>query len=428
MTPGRKALVFNLSCLSYFTVTVCILYLFLWGVWATDDHKAGMVTGIIIGSFFPFISLRYFYLNYLTDNQESQSILGWVGPSLLLHIIIVFGFLITVSITVNRNHYTSSMFTGFYEYGKIYKSFQEKESLILKDPGGFFAAHTQENGQQMTFTDFKDFYAAYFTDSQTGLTQDQDDPPNQYETYAILAHRINKIPAVIALTFGFLGALIFCLMDALVRMNQSDLYPKTYISYNIRIVVSASIALILSFSIMDDWPIIFSALIFFFIGYFPERAIKYCDEKITKFLGIKTTEYKPTPLTSIQGLSNEKAMRFRDIGIEDVQNLAIGDIDKIAKDTPFSKDILRDWIGQGILILHVPEQFEELRHLGIRTIMDLQECFLEKKQLDATEQQKTKDCSEKFGIKYEHLENLRSILSTDHLKNRIIQLNKESEK
>lgn len=174
---------------------------------------------------------------------------------------------------------------------------------------------------------------------------------------------------------------------------------------------------------MDDWPVIFSASIFFFIGYFPERAIKYCDEKITKFLGIKVTEYKPVPLTLIQGLSNEKAMRLRDIGIEDVQNLTTGDIDKIEKDTPFSKDNLRDWIGQGILILHVPKQFEELRHLGIRTIMDFQKCLLNKKTLDKTEQQKLHKCSEKFGIKCEHLENLRSILSTEHMENKISQLN-----
>ncbi len=209
-----------------------------------------------------------------------------------------------------------------------------------------------------------------------------------------------------------------------VRQRIHDLFSLAHQeAANIRIIISASISLILSFSIMDDWPVIFSAMFFFFIGYFPERAITYCDEKITKFLGIKTTEYKPVALTTIQGLSNEKAMRLRDIGIEDVQNLTTVDIDKIVKDTPFSKENLRDWIGQGILILHVPKQFEELRHVGIRTIMDLDKCILNTEPLDSTEQQKIQKYSEKFGMKCEHLENLRSILSTDHLRNRITQLN-----
>ena len=420
MFTVRKSFSFSVFCFSYAALTIIILSIFFWGTWSDYKNLEGIVTGIIIGSFFPFISFRYFYLNYLGDNQESQSLLGWIGPALLLHVIIIFGFLITISMVPHKNQYTSSMFTGFYEYGKIYKSFQEKESQILKNPGVIFIEDSQETGPELNFTNFMVFYGAYFTESKD-LT-----PPisskDRSEAYTELAHRINYIPAAISLTFGFLGALIFCLMDALVRMNRSDLYPKTYISYNIRIIISASISLILSFSIMDDWPVIFSAMFFFFIGYFPERAITYCDEKITKFLGIKTTDYKPVALTTIQGLSNEKAMRLRDIGIEDVQNLTTVNIDKIVKDTPFSKENLRDWIGQGILILHVPKQFEELRHVGIRTIMDLDKCILNTEQLDSTEQQKIQKYSEKFGMKCEHLENLRSILSSDHLKNRITQL------
>ena len=201
--PGRKSLSFSLFCCGYAALTIIILSLFFWGSWNKYENLEGIVTGIIIGSFFPFISLRYFYLNYLVDNQESQSLLGWIGPALLLHIIIIFGFLITISMIPQENRYTSSMFTGFYEYGKIYKSFQEKESQILKNPGVLFVEDSQENGPELSFTNFMVFYGAYFTDSKD-LKQPKSSK-DRSEAYTELAHRINYIPAAISLTFGFLA-------------------------------------------------------------------------------------------------------------------------------------------------------------------------------------------------------------------------------
>ncbi len=385
----------------------------------------GMTPGIIIGSLFPFLALRYFskhYLarHYLAGEHEEQNIFSWTGSALLLHLIVIFGFVITLCVP-QKLHYKGSMFTGFYEYGKIYKSFEVKERDVLANPEKYTGGTGTETSaaSQEKISDYSRFYSAYFTADP----QVSDDNPTEEQQFATLAHRINYIPAMVALTFGFLGALVFCLMETLVRFNHADLYPKTFLFFTVRFVVSASIALILSFYLMEDWPIILSALIFFLIGYFPERAIKYLDEKMTKYLGMRTSAYEPIPLTSIQGLTNEKALRLRDNGVDDVQNLVTWDPDDLERETPFTGEMLRDWIGQSILIIHAPEKVAQLRAMGIRTIMDLN--TLVSKESGASPDDRTSrlgNLADQLGMKPEHLENLEQILKSGYMKQKLARL------
>jgi hypothetical protein len=157
-------------------------------------------------------------------------------------------------------------------------------------------------------------------------------------------------------------------------------------------------------------------LIFFVLGYFPQRAINYLDDKMTKYLGIKKGKYEPIPLALIQGLTEEKALRLYEIGIEDVQNLAVADVNKLRNNLPFGEAMLCDWICQGILVLYFPEHIEKLRHLGVRTVLDLKECVLN------IADEKLDRCAQILGFELDQLQYIKKVLSLDHMQTRMKEL------
>jgi hypothetical protein len=234
------------------------------------------------------------------------------------------------------------------------------------------------------------------------------------QKFAQMSTTINAIPFYLALTFGFLGALIFSLGDLVVRFNMVDLYPKNFVFYSIRFVVAASLCATLANFFMEEFPIIMAMPIFFLIGYFPERAIKYLDQKMTEYLGFKT--YEPFPLSVIQGMSGEKALRLREIGIEDVQHLAVANVQEMKNNLPYSQDMLCDWVAQSLLILYFGKQIEALRNVGVRTILDLQGCLLE-----APEDEVIK-CAKDIGVSEMQLRHVAKILAANPMRTRISEL------
>jgi hypothetical protein len=234
------------------------------------------------------------------------------------------------------------------------------------------------------------------------------------QKFAQMSIAINAIPFYLAISFGFLGALIFSLQNLMIRYNTVDLYPKNFIFYSIRFVVATSLCVALANPVIEEFPVIMAVPIFFLIGFFPERAIKFLDQKMTEYLGFKT--YEPWPLSLVQGMSGEKAFRLREIGIEDVQHLAVADIGYMKNNLPYSLDMLCDWIGQSLLILYFGEQIENLRSIGVRTILDLRECLLGSQEDEAIK------CAKKIGISVFQLTYVAKILTIDPMRTRINQL------
>jgi hypothetical protein len=306
------------------------------------------------------------------------------------------------------------MYSSFYTYGNVFKSYQ----VLEKD----FLENIDDYVKQSKFSDDElsklyNYYASYFSMDDVSTENQIILPRKVYlQKFMELSPRINRVPFYIAFSFGFLGALIFSLTDSVKRFNELDLYPKTYLFYSIRFVVSASLAVTLAYVVVKDWPILMGPLVFFLIGYFPERAIKYLDEKMTKFLGIKEKKYEPIPLSKVQGLSDEKALRLREVGIQDVQNLALADIDYLRKNTPFTAAMLADWIAQSILVLYFPDNIDSLRHHGVRTILDFKECML------SVADENRDGCAALIGVKTVHLLHIDQILRHDHMKKRLVQL------
>jgi hypothetical protein len=137
---------------------------------------------------------------------------------------------------------------------------------------------------------------------------------------------------------------------------------------------------------------------------------------MNKYLGVRKAAHKPILLSQVQGLSAEKALKLREIGIEDVQNLAVANVDKLRNNLPFNRAMLCDWIAQSILILYFVDDIEKLRESGVRTILDLEECAL------TSEDDECQACAGIIGIKPVQLQYVRKILRLEYMKTRMEEL------
>jgi hypothetical protein len=381
-------------------------------------------SGLIVGAFFPLISFAYYHQHYLKVQGLEDlrpSILSWVLPALLTQFIIIVCFIILLPKQDIKNdpkqaykiNYDRSFFSGAFHYGRLFKEFQKVQSDI--------------STKRITYEEIPKLFHYYrpMLESKEAekSTKAETCPPkeNQEEfmayclqKFAQMSTAINAIPFYLALSFGFLGALIFSLGDLVIRFNMVDLYPKNFVFYSIRFVVAASLCATLSNFFIEEFPLIVAIPVFFLIGYFPERAIKYLDQKMTEYLGFKT--YEPLPLSLVQGMSGEKAFRLRELGIEDVQHLAVSNVQEMKKNLPYSRDMLCDWIAQSLLILYFNKQIAALRDVGVRTILDLQGCLLESPKNEVIK------CAKKIGISEIQLRHVTKILATDPMRTRINEL------
>lgn len=441
----------------YYWVISCYVFALLLMIF-NYSIRSTVFVGIVLGSIFPFISFLYLHKNYISEKKkippdkiQGISVLGWALPAFFLHVIIIFGFNITISGPMDSG-FKRSLYSSFYKYSKIFEKFTEQENNVtnvteissenlkkLNNYVALYASFFEERKREKRQTRVEQFLS-WMSDSKeeksrndntstlddkeaSGSPDDTQGLPSKEESIELIqqisniSERIGRIPFFIAITFGFLGALIFCLSDAINRYNNIDLYPKVYIFYIIRFIISASLAVALSSFIMTEFPVMLVPIIFFGIGYFPERAIKYIDDKMTQYFGMKSTEYKPIPLSLIQGLSPEKGLRLREIGIEDVQHLALADIAFLEKNLPYNPEMLCDWIAQSVLYLQFPDYVDLLRKMGIRTILQLRDFELDSPQVQKQIVNQNISKRDLDGIEY-----LKYMVSLPHFNDRICRL------
>jgi hypothetical protein len=412
MPRGQKAK-FRISYCLYFAAIIALFVLTL-----KDNalHGYNLKTGLVIGSLFPIMTLLYYYQHYLGNPNSNNRNLGrWLFPSIFIQIITIFGFMIVLNSPAHHG-YQSQMFTGFYEYGKVFQSYNAVEKELLKNFDNYMGKSEE---LKIKMQQIMDFYLPFF--NEDGLRKSDALIPADREEKTLpefkkLTRSINAIPFQIAFAYGFLGALIFSLRDGIKRFNNVDMYPKIYVFYAVRFIFSCSLSAALAYFVFDKWMIALGPIVFFTIGYFPERVITFLDDKMNKYLGIRKAAHTPILLSLVQGLSAEKALKLREIGIEDVQNLAVANVDKLRNNLPFNKAMLCDWIAQSILILYFVDDIEKLRKSGVRTILDLEECAL------ISEDDECQVCAGIIGIKPVKLQYVRKILRLEYMRTRMEEL------
>lgn len=396
-----------------------------------------------IGFLYVYISIHSFYDNYLhpylkdlekaTDSNSdapktpvtSRSPyfwpLEWIIPSIMVQFLIVVFFWMTASETPFKD----SIYTHPYMYGQVYEKMNNYISPEIKAAG--FTKKLEEvnyDKEREAIINAAKFLEAEFSvhldfKKIPGLASYSKLKDRKYDKDYIddvrkMVATIYQIPFFIALTFAFLGTLMYSLNDIVNRFFISDLYPKTYVSYIIRFLFAPAVCMVLAYFFMNDWPINGAPILFFLVGFFPQLALQYLEEKARQFLKLRKEEKTEIPLSQIQGMTDYNIYRLKELGIGDAQNLAYSDINYLQKNW-YNDRQLGDFISQAMLLIHLREDFIKFQNSGIRNIISFRHVVKDK-------ECNTEECEQfakTVGIAKERLLNLYNLVTRSPMKERI---------
>ncbi|WP_448204479.1 hypothetical protein [Azospirillum sp. sgz302134] len=179
---------------------------------------------------------------------------------------------------------------------------------------------------------------------------------------------------------AFLGAFLWSLQHLLRRAQARDIGPTTiyriclYMLFGMVLAIfvnhamSGALSGVAPISMEQSLPV--SG---FFTGYFSiEIFEKVTEWALRKKKAIRTDE-QPPPLTVIEGVSYDTAVRLRELWVDDAYALAHVNPLEVYLKTPFGLEQCIDWVAQAQLLMLVKgEAFQVLRRLGIRTILQLE--------------------------------------------------------
>ncbi len=321
--------------------------------------KIWAIAGLIIGSVYVLITMYYCYENILTPYLKEVDVrhrvpesswfsqkpdirawmVEWVLPTLMIQLFIVLGFWITL----NNNPFRKFMYTHPYMYGLMYKNwFDKKEEMSVS---GYINVKKLES-----------YSATQNNDSEASGGEDETKTHPQrlleelkvkkIDASTMIDESVHKIPFLIAFSFGFLGTIIYTLKDITYRAHTTDLYPKTLNSYAIRFIFVPSLCIVIAHFQANDWWTNLAPPIFFLIGFFPQAALQYMEEKAMSYFNLKKDqEREELPLNLIQGMTDYVTYRFKEIGIGDVQNLAYADLSYVCKNIGYCERLLCDFVS-----------------------------------------------------------------------------------
>jgi hypothetical protein len=244
------------------------LYRIPW-VWAS------LLIGLIyIGSSILAFHQTYFDAYIKTGENASHlklltQVVLWAILNLAIQLFVLLGFLMTVGgPQLKQNIYIHPSY-----YGQIYKH----TNSVLSQMDLLFDAELADDtaeleayfGRRDSFVER--FCSPHLKSSRNDETITRDAKQTEEEIY--------KIPFLIAIAFGFLGALIYTLSDTGERIISRTLRPSNSVSYLIRFIVAPTLCIVFAYYIMADWWTNFAPLAFFCIGYFPDEAVKLVRDK-----------------------------------------------------------------------------------------------------------------------------------------------------
>ena len=405
---GREPRKRLLGEVGYGLFTFILIVVVVTLVFSVAKRKPYLQAGLLIGAIYVLVAVYYFYDQFLVPylkelgrgNREFASIYSpniyawmaqWLFPATAVLLFVILGF----SITIDKCPLKGNIFTSPYHYGLVYKKFHQKVSNI--EP----LANADDNELKARQIVIVRTFAPYLKKRNA-----KGEPTLEYYD---IERSIYSIPFMIALAFGFLGTLIYTLKDMAHRFFTLDLYPKTYVSYVIRFIFAPSLCIVIAYFIMNDWPVNSAPILFFLIGFFPQTALQYIEEKARQVLKVRKEQKTVISLEMIQGMTDYTLSRLRELGIEDVQNLANVDLTYLRRNLGFSNRALADLVSQAILVLHFTENLDKLRSFGIRDILSFQ---------TAVTQNSYQNVANATSITPDKLAGFMSLMESDAMKGR----------
>jgi hypothetical protein len=182
-----------------------------------------------------------------------------------------------------------------------------------------------------------------------------------------------------AMRIGFLGTLLFSLYYVYRRYTTFDLSPHVYL-YCAIMMTSGLVLNYVFFSLLDSVmvnpqegliPGVLD-MVSFLIGFFSILSVQGLTRTAYEAFGQQQRRSDLFRLAQIDGISELHEVRLRDIGIDNIQNLAAVNIPMLLLSTPFPIQVIVDWVDQAILIVMLSDEYmlESLRKEHIRTWSD----------------------------------------------------------
>ncbi len=188
-----------------------------------------------------------------------------------------------------------------------------------------------------------------------------------------------------AFQFGFLGAYIYFLGSLTRAYFILDLSSNTFVAGTVRMVTSSFLALVISFAIpshafgrvadavTNEGFLRLLPFLSFFIGYFPDRGFLILEEWGSRTFGLKSADYRVTPMSRLAGMSLAHQVRLGREGYDNLENLSHARPVELAVRTGFSYRQLKHWIGEAMLRGHMGQDYEEFfKCAGISTADELE--------------------------------------------------------
>jgi hypothetical protein len=189
--------------------------------------------------------------------------------------------------------------------------------------------------------------------------------------------------------FAFLGAYVFTLNAVLRSYVRSDLRPKSYTHFTIRIIVAVVFAWVLE-SLFLSSPRATTGedallVLAFVVGMLPDTLLVRLQElarSFAKSMRKTLSLVERYPLTDLEGIDIYDRARLLDEGVSNIEGLAHHDLPSLMMYTRIPAGRLVHWTDQAILFLHVAatsdegtaaeERLARLKAYGIHTATDLE--------------------------------------------------------
>jgi hypothetical protein len=181
--------------------------------------------------------------------------------------------------------------------------------------------------------------------------------------------------SLVAIGMAILGSYVWSIQYISRRLNTLDLSPGAYYSIGTRIIFASFVSVTLHHFIQSlnlesrNELIQLLPVIAFFTGIFPQRAMQYIQEKMIIFRKVGKGAHELS-LDMIEGMNLFNKVRLAEVGIDNAQNLAEGNLEELILKTPFNPGLLLDWIVQAKLYVIFKDQISGLRRAGVRTVLD----------------------------------------------------------
>lgn len=182
-----------------------------------------------------------------------------------------------------------------------------------------------------------------------------------------------------AMRFGFLGGYLFSVQLIYRRYTTNDLQPTVYL-YSAQTLFAGAVFNYVAFQaistlVTNQDEVIGEgalAIVAFAFGYFPLLAIRWFNRVSYQTLAVRQGQSEQMSLDLIDGINTFHETRLRDLGIDNIENLAAAELYELVTATPFGSQQIVDWIDQAILYRHLDTgKMEVFRGNSIRTASDL---------------------------------------------------------